>query len=144
MINNRLAAIDKAHLPKMDIVKFLNFILRTGVGMTKMDNAFKLEQKAKHIEIVNIKEFEDLIKTCNPCNYNLYDACFGVSEDQPQGPPSPLKRASSLLDPLARITKVTGTHIELIKLIYAKVIDKMSNRLAMNEDPVDLHPEKAE
>ena len=31
--------------------------------------------------------------------------------------------------------------IELIKLIYAKVIDKMSNRLVMNQAPIELATE---
>lgn len=50
--------------------------------MTKIDSNFKQEQHKKFVEIVNIKEFDDLKITSNPRNYNLYDACFGTSEGE--------------------------------------------------------------
>ena len=43
MINEKLKAIDKGHLDKNLIVRFLNTVLKTGIGMAKMDNSFKQE-----------------------------------------------------------------------------------------------------
>jgi hypothetical protein len=43
MINEKLKTIDKSHLDKNAIVRFLNTVLKTGIGMTKMDNSFKQE-----------------------------------------------------------------------------------------------------